>query len=81
MLTTNSIHTRSETRVIHFITHCYRVHQFNETVQTNKVYDYTCIGMTAILKYRRKTAGKEKRYVPKKSNINVNVFTATPRLM
>jgi hypothetical protein len=65
---------------IHFITHCYR-HQFNETVKTNKVYDHTCIGMTAILKYRRKTTGKDKRYVRKKSNIIVNVFTATPSLM
>ena len=52
--------------MIHFITHCYRVHSSNEAVKTNKVYDHTCIGMTAILKYRRKTAGKDKRYVRKK---------------
>lgn len=51
--------------MIHFITHCYRVHQFNKTVKTNKVYDHTCTGTTAILKYR-KTAGKDKRYVRKK---------------
>jgi hypothetical protein len=74
--------TRIETRLsINAITHCYRVHQCSETVKSNKVYDHTCTGMTAILNYRRKTAGKDERYVRRKSNINMNVFTATPSLM
>ena len=34
-----------------------------------------------ILKYRRKTVGKDERYVRKKSIINMNVFAATPSFM